>query len=636
MLAQMRSFARSPLAYVLLFVLVIAFAIWGIQDVFSGVGGQDLVRVGDRTIRPPELSRELELTLRGQRAEGQNITQTEAIEAGVHLQLLEGMIARYAMDEYAEKLGVSVSDAAVAQRIRQIPAVMNTVSGQFDQAAYDAFLQQLRYSRPEFEAAIRSEQTINMLMEPLIAGVRAPASFGKLAFAYETETRTVSIAEAPASAVGAIPPPTEAQLQTFWEENQERLRVPEFRALTLIYAAPADFMARVEVPEARLREEFEARRAALTRPETRTYTRLSAQNQQQANEAAARLARGESPQAVAQALGLQVTRGENQTRNDVPDRGVAEAVFSTPAGQARAVQGQLTPWAVIRVDSVTPAVEPSFESLRDEMRNAIAADEAADLVGAAIGAFEEARGAGASVGEAARAHGLRVVTIPAVEAGGRTPTGEPVEALAGQEEILRTAFQTAEGEASDFIPVGDADVIVAVDRVTPSTVRPLDEVRESLTEVWIGQERGRRMQALAREVIEAVEGGQAFAAAARSKGFNVVVASRPLDRQTAAQIPARALASHIFAGVEGAVVSDMRADGGAMLVAQVEDINRIDPSEQPQAVDQLRLQMQQGLAQSVAMAVQSEVVANTRVRRNERLINQVFPRGGSSEDDAGQ
>jgi peptidyl-prolyl cis-trans isomerase D len=632
----MRTFTRSWIAYALLFVLTVAFAIWGINDVFQPTGSENVAKVGDRGIRPVQLSRELELTLRAQRNQGQNITQADAINEGVHLQLLDGMITRFALYDYADRIGVSASDADVQRRILEIPSVSNPVSGSFDQAAYDAFLQQLRYTRTEFESDIRGDLTTDMLMEALVTGVRAPSSFGALAVSYEGETRVVSIAEAPASVVGAPPAPTEAQLQAFWEESEERLRVPEFRALTLVYADPQAFLARVNVPEQRLREEFEARRAALTRPERRTYVRIAAQNEQQADDAAARLSRGESADAVASALSLQATRGENQARADVPDARVAEAVFALARGQARAVRGELSPWAVVRVESVTPATAPDFAAVRDELRLAIAQDEAGEMLNEAVSAFEDARAGGAAVADAARQHGLTVMTIPAIEAGGRDTTGAPVQALAGQEELLTTAFQTPEGEASDFIPAGSADVIVSVDRVTPSTVRPLDQVRAELTQVWIGRERGRRMRELGEEVIEAVRGGQSFAAAARARRFNVVVASRALNRGAAAQIPARALATQVFAAREGDVMSDMRVDGRAILVATVERIDRVDPAAQPQAVAAMRAQMEQSLMQSVGNALQDEAVARARVTRNERLLNQVFPRSGAEGEEEAQ
>jgi peptidyl-prolyl cis-trans isomerase D len=587
---------------------------------------QNLAEVGGRSITPPQLSRELELTMRAQRAQGASVSQQEAIDAGFHRRLLEGMIGRTALYAYAEKLGVSASDALVAERIRQIPAVLNPVSGAFDTTAYDAFLQGMRYSRAEFERDLRDELAMQMLMDSMVAGLRPPSSYGALAFAYDAETRVVSIAEAPASAVGVIAPPTEAQLQAFWEENQEQLRVPEFRSLTLVYARPQDFMSRVEVPEERLREEFEARRAALTQPERRTYTRISTQTEAQANEAAARLARGERPEAIAAALGVQATRGENQSRNEVPDSAVAAAVFSMSAGATpRVVRGQLGPWAVVRIESIAPATEPNYAVVRDELRQAIAADEAADLLSAAIGAFEDARAGGASLAEAARRNGLTVATIPAVEAGGRAQDGSPISALEGHEEVLTTAFQTAEGEASDFMPVGEADVIVGVDSIIPSTVRPLAEVRDQLTQAWVARERGRRLNELGETIVAGVRSGQSLAAVARANRANVVVSSRPLARRDAAQIPARGLATQMFAAREGEAVSDMRADGGAVLVAVVEQINRVDPATAPQAVEASRVQVQEALDDSFGDALQSEIVDRMRPNRNERLLNQRFP-----------
>lgn len=634
MLAQMRGFARSWIAYILLFVLAVAFAIWGINDVFSGAGGQNLASVGGRDITPPQLARELELTLRAERANGNNLTQQEAIDAGMHVRLLEGMIGRLALAAYADKLGVDASDAQVAGRIREIPSVMNPVTGAFDETAYDAFLQQLRYTRREFEEDVRGDLTNNMLLEALMAGVRAPSSYGAMLLSYQAETRVVSIAEAPMASVGTVAAPTEAQLELFWQESQDSLRVPEYRALTLVYARPEDFVARVNVPEQRLREEFEARRAALTQPERRSYIRMTAQNQAQANDAVQRLARGENPDAVAEALGLQLIRGQNHTREEVTDPAVAQAVFAAPAGAARAVEGQLSPWVVIRVDAITGAVEPDFAAMRDELRRAIALDEAADMLNQAVSTFEDTRAAGASVAEAAQRAQLPTVSIPAVDSHGHDANNAEVEALQGNQELIRTAFQTAEGESSDFIPVGDADVIVAVDSVRPSYVRPLAEVREELAQAWVARERVRRLREKGDQMTAAVRGGQSFEAAARANGFNVVVSSRELDRRMAGQIPARGLSGQIFAAAEGGLASDIRADGGAMLVAQVEEIRRVDPAAMPQEVEAMRMQMQQSLAQSFGQSLQDEIIRRANVRRNERLLGQTFRQSGADDDAA--
>jgi len=636
MLSQMRNMTRGVVAYVLLFLLTIAFAIWGINDMFGGVGSQNVASVSGHDVTPAELSRELELTLRAQRNEDQTLTTQEAVDQGLHIRLLEGIIGRHALLGYAERIGLSASDRMVADRIRGIPAVVNPVTGAFDEAAYDAFLQQLRYTRREFEGDIRGDLVRSMVIEAMVTGVRAPSSFGALVLSYEGESRVVTIAEAPASVVGAIAPPTEEQLQQFWEESQESLRLPEFRALTLVYARPQDFVARVDIPEARLQEEFEARRVALTEPERRTFVRITAQNEAQANDIAARLGRGETAAAIAAALNVPTARGENQARDQVTDARVAEAIFAMQRGQSRVVRGELSPFVVVRLESITAPVAPNLTQIRDQLRQAIALDEASTMLTEAITGFEDARGGGASVVEAARANNLPIVTIPSVEAGGRDANGAPVALLEGQEEVLRTAFETTEGEASDFIPVGDADVMVAVDGVTPARVRALDEVRPDLTQVWTARERATRMRELGERVVAAVRDGQDFNAAARANRFNVVVDSRAIDRRTAAQIPARGLAPQIFSVAEGVAVSDIRADGGAVLVAVVEDINRVDPAASPQEVELFRGQVQQSLVNSFGTAIQDEIVERARPRRNQALLDQTFRRTGEGEEEEAQ
>lgn len=639
MLLQMRQFTRSWVAYLLIFILAALFVVFlgNGQSIFDALNTQTsnvLAKGRGVTVLPQHVTREFDLELRQQRQQGRNVDRQEAVDRGLHLQVLDRIIGRWAVFSYAERSGISASNAQVANRIREIPLVRNPVTDSFDQSAYERFLRETGYTQTEFEREIRGEISAGILMEALAAGTRAPTSYGTLALTYQGETRVVSIVEGDASAAGAVAPPTDAELQSFYEESQAQLRVPEFRALTLVYARTQDFVARVNVPEERLNAEVEARRASAAQPERRTYVRISVQNEQQANEAAGRLTRGEAPSAIATALGagVQAARSENQARADVPDSRVAEAVFSAQAGGApRIVQGQLSPFVVVRVESVTAAQNPNLAELREAVRAAIAADEAGDLLNTAVSAFEEARDGGASVNDAARANGLVVVTVPAVTARGQGQDGRPLELFTGREDLLRAAFETPEGEASDFIPVDDADVLVAVDRIIPQSVRPLAEVRTELSQLWVARERQKRLRELGQTVADAVRGGQVLAAAARAHRMRVAGTSQTVNRTTAGQTLPPALAAQIFNAREGGVAVEVSPNGDAVLVAVVEAIHRPNLSEAPpQQVEAARARMQQSLAQSFGSAVQSQIVDSAHVRRNDRRIAQIF--GADRED----
>ena len=286
MLAQLRNFSKSWIARGLILVIVVATAIWGVENALQSTSFGALAKVDGQSITPQQVSRELDLFLRGRNRESQTMTRPQAIEAGMHNRLLELMISRRALQALADRLGVSASDQQVAEAIRQIPSVQNSMTGAFSKDSYESFLREVGYSQKEFEHEMRGDLSTAMLMQSLTAGVRAPSSFSSLVIAFETERRTISLAELSGSAVGAIPAPTQAQIQAFYQENREALQVPEYRALTLIYARASDFAARVQVSEQRLREEFDRRRDSLSEPERRSFVQIAAPDEAKARAAA--------------------------------------------------------------------------------------------------------------------------------------------------------------------------------------------------------------------------------------------------------------------------------------------------------------------------------------------------------------
>lgn len=651
MLLQMRSFTRSWVAYLLLFILAAMFVFFlgpgqNLLDVLQLNPNTNVAQGRGFKVTQTQLSREFSNFITQSRNREQPVTQAEAIENGLQNRILEGLIARGAMGAYAKRIGVSASNVQVGTYIHDLPPVQNPLTGEFDRESYQRLLIEFGYSKrgegdaPEadhaaFEEEIRNQLTASMLIESLALGARTPSAYGRLALAYESERRTVSLAEVPATLIGAIPQPTPAQIQTYYEQNSARLQVPEYRALTLVLARASDFLARVNIPEARVRAEFETRRANLTQPERRNFVRIAAASQAQADDAVARLGRGEAPDAVARALGAQITHAEQQARGDITDAGVAEAVFSMNVNSpARAMRSQLTPWTVVKLVSITPEQAPDFANVGAEIRQDMAQEEAAAQLAAAVAAFEEERAAGGAIQQAARNAGLAIAAIPAVNAEGRTPQGQPVEGL--PQDMLDIAFQTAEGEASDFLPVGEADVLLSVDRITPATTRPLDEVRAALTTEWIARERATRLQNLATEITNAVRGGADFTQVVRTRRLRMVASSQSLTRQEASQLPPalQRLAQQMFAAPEGGVVSSLSPDAGSMILAHIESVRRDDPAQAPERVEAGRAQIQQSLEQSMGEAVQNAIIASTNPRRNTQLVARMYPSATDTPDAA--
>lgn len=632
MLAQMRNLTRNWFARIFLIFIALAMAVTlfqgdfvsGLQGMFSPSGPAE---VAGRNVSDREVQREFNALLRRAQAQGQNIPRPQAIEAGLPARALEMIIQRRARQVYAERLGVHASNAQAAELIRSLPQVTNEMTGAFDPQAYESFLADIGYSPAEFEQEMRQSIAADQVVRAIVAGVRAPSSYGALLLAYRSERRTVSVAEIPASALGQIPAPTPAQLQTFYEDNRARFAVPEFRTATVVVARAADFAARAEVSEEAIREEFERRRAGLSTPERRTFVQIAAPDEAKARQAADRLSRGEDPQAIASSLGLQAVRQEDRAQADVADTSVRQAVFGLTAGApARAVRAQLSPWAAVRLESVTAGATPNLATVREELRNELALHQGGEAMNTALDAFESARDGGTPLADAARSAGLQVLTIEPITAEGRTRSGGPAEALLDMPDLIGTIFETPDGEATDFMPEGQGvDALVQVDQIIAATTRPFEEVRAVLVQQWSGRERARLLEEAAAQVATAVRGGTSFQDATRAANARIMARSQTLDRETGERMEDRQFFSLVFGGPAGQVSSAVRGDAGAVLLVHVERVERADASQNAETIERFRQQLSGSLQEGLAAASLAAAVEAANVRRNERRLQQLFP-----------
>lgn len=651
MLQQMRALTRNIFAKILLGLLIVGFAIWGINDAFRGMGSNDVAKVGGHSISAAELDRRLGVALQIDRQMApmqgrQPMTRQQALATDQHRQLLSVMIEELALKSLADRIGVTASNDAVSRAIQSDQNFFNPLTGRFDEGAYAEFLRLSGLSHEMNFEEMRRTISVQQMMESMLRGVRAPSAYGALQYTYETETRTITLAQYNASQLGAIAPPTAEQLQEFYNEVSAQLSVPEFRTLTVIFADPADFTARVTIPEDEIASTFEAARANLSTPARRTFVVLTprpgspaAEQEAAARQAATRLAAGQTPSAVAAALNMEVVNYDDQVQADVPDQVLARAIFALPDAERapQVVRGSLTSWATVVVTAATPGQEASLDEYRDEIIAQLAAQRAAELRDDAITTFHDAIGEGAAPDQAARSAGLRVVRAT-VNSHGDAPDGGEVAELHGQAQLLAAAFEAEEDEEIDFMVVGEnVEAFVHVDSITPQSTRPLDEVRAELIGAWTARERSRRMEAVGQRIIDAVHAGTPFEQAVRAQGARVTDRSQPIDRRTAAMtLP------QIFNVREGEAVMGVNADASIMLIAQIEQINRPDLAEQAPVVEQVRRYVEMGdqerrqppLWAAMQEAILQSAVAAARPRRNEDVIDRTFGATASGDDQA--
>jgi peptidyl-prolyl cis-trans isomerase D len=621
MLTAIRKVARGWVAIVFIAVLTAAFAMWGINDMFRPVASNNVAQGDDVAISANEFANLFDRTIERMREQQPGLTKNAVIQEGGHTQLLDSMIGQRAMERLARRIGIIVPNTAIAGEIQNEKAFIDQISGQFSLDAYRERLAANKISEAEYEDSIRSDLQLREMFAATTGGLRAPQSMSQFLLNFTSEQRVFSLAEIPLSKAGPPPKPTDADLKTLYDRVKAQFPVPETRKLTLVVADPADFVAKVVVPEEELQKLFEFQKPRLSKPELRSFVQIVAPNEAAARDAAARLAKGEPAEAVAQAVRAQPPLTFTDTAiAAVPDQAIAKEVFGLKAPGAIVARGAT--WSAARLEKITPAVTPSFEALRPDLQRQAAQDQAEELLTKASEAYDEAVGGGASIEDAAKTAGLRTVSVAAITSAGTTPEGAPVALIGTEKELLQTAFEAPQDEPTDFVPLASgASIKVRVDAITPATTRTLDELRPQLAQSWVAQKQSEKLVAVAKKIEADVKAGKSFEAAVGAQGLKLGAKGARVTKEQALLGPMAELFLPVFAGAKGAIVST-QSPVGSIAVIQIDDIVRADPKTMAGELEQSRMRAGNLLRENMVLALQESAIAAAKIKRNTDKLNQ--------------
>ena len=533
MIAAIRKFAKSGVAVVLIGLLVISFAIFGINDVFKGGSSTYVATAGSRKISLADFKREFDNFRKGAEQQvGQPITAELAAENGLDTRVLNDVADREAFGEMLDKVWVRPSDTLMTTELQKNTAFFNPVSGRFDKALYESMLGQNGLTPARFETYLHDQIAEAHLASALANGLRVPRAYSALGAIYGLESRDIGYFMIDPRTVTPPALPTDAQLLELMKANAAQLTRPEFRILTVVRFSPGLVSANLPIDEAELQKRFEYRKDTLSRPETRSIIQIPVKDAAAAQSVGARLAKGEAPAAIAKSLGVDAITYVDKPRTAIADRKVGEAAFALKAGQIAPVRGDLG-FSVVAVGKVTPGQAVTLAQIRPQLEAELRKDAAAEKVYQMSQAYDDAHTGGASLTEAAKKAGVPAMTLGPVSLQGGSPEGQRVAGVS--EKLLKTAFDLPVSGESDIEDAGQGEYYaVRVERVIPKALPPLSEVRPQLTRVWMMREMVKRLQAKADELAGRVRKGESLEAVAGSIGARVAHAAG-LDRQNAGQ-----------------------------------------------------------------------------------------------------
>jgi peptidyl-prolyl cis-trans isomerase D len=481
MLKQIRAASKSWLALVFIIPLIIAFAVWGLNDVFGGGLGNDVVRVGKSGVSMTELRREVEVSLdRESETADRVMTMEEARAAGLVDQAVSRLASIATYVETARAMSLRVSDDLIRQLYREIEVFKDPVTNEFDANRAMLILRENNLSDLQFEKQLIYQLYQEQIGAAAAAALRPPATLVAMRQAFLGETRQLTYVSVPFSQAAEIKAPDESQLQSFFTERADLFANPERRNVTIVRLSLERFRDGSQISADDVQALYQAEIAALGNDATRDISIFTFADRALGAEVITRLNQGQPPEFIASELtNVTLTRRDNVSGAQIRDVTLREQAAGLGVGGVSAVFEGGAGYQVIYVSRVVEAEIPTFETLEARLRSELIEERAAEALFEALNAFEQGRDEGMTMRTAAEKAGVALIELTDIDQNGLGVSGQPALNDPAASDILRRAFSQAAQLETETVDLGDAGYFaLEVSAVTPRRERTLDEARE--------------------------------------------------------------------------------------------------------------------------------------------------------------
>lgn len=582
-LDNLRKGAARLFGMILMGLLVISFAIWGIADIFRGYGSQTLIRVGDTDITPQEYTRAQQDVLRVMSADaGRSLSLQEARESGLENRVLERLIGGAAVDSHAKDLRLGVSDKALLEGIMKDPAFQDS-TGNFSAITFRQALRNLGLSEQGYLASERERNLRRQLLATVGKTSATSQVFLNALNNFNNETRSLRYVIVPETAAGSIPEPTEEDLKRFYDNHHAKYTQPEFRKIGVLVVTPETVKEQVKISDEDLKAAFEREKDKLGTPERRRVQQISFADNAAANAAYEKIQAGTDFVALAKEQGLSESDIDLGLlkRAEMADAAIANAAFKLEKDKvSEPVAGQLGRTVLLRVTEIQPGKIVTYEEAKPELEKKILKDRAQGAIFDLHDRIEDERASGTQLSEVADKFKLTYQIFDQVDRKGQTPDGKTVD-LPQKTELLNAAFATDAGVENDPIDAKDQGLIwYEVLGVTPQQLKPLDQVKEEVKKDWRLDEQRTRLAKYTEDLVKQLTAGKTLEELGKELNTEVLP-TEPLKRSGLTVNVLPAAVSQAFALPQGGYGSAPSGVGEARIVFQVDKVTPPPPLNEP-------------------------------------------------------
>jgi len=226
MLDKFRSYAQTKAAQVILALVLIPFALFGIDSYLNQAGNNlSIAKVDGYKIALPEYNRAIENVRNRMMSEGKKVDPAMFDSFEFKESVVDGLITKQLINNDIKKSQFKITDQQLSQYIIGMPDFQK--DGKFSQELYDKVLQNNQLNPTKFEESIRNDLLIQQVRDGLQKLTFIPPNNLTETLKATSQQREVTIAEFKTKEYMAKANISEKDMQVFYDQNKSKFLAPE-------------------------------------------------------------------------------------------------------------------------------------------------------------------------------------------------------------------------------------------------------------------------------------------------------------------------------------------------------------------------------------------------------------------------
>ena len=268
MLQAINDRIKGWLGIVIVVLIGLPFALWGIQSYFDDAGPRYAAKVNDSEISARDFERSV--SIQRQSLLRQNGGKLPMEETALRERTLTQMINQRLLEEVTFDNGYRISDAVLSERIRQ----QFTVDGVFDRQRFEAGVASIGMNIPMYEHTLRNELRLQQMQSAIAnSSFVTKDAVNKLA-ALSEQTRDISVLTFNVDHFSTATKPTAEEIKQYYETNLQRFMVAEKVIIDYVEITSDTLSENIEIDESQVEKMYDDYVASVSGREERRASHI--------------------------------------------------------------------------------------------------------------------------------------------------------------------------------------------------------------------------------------------------------------------------------------------------------------------------------------------------------------------------